>query len=124
MELRPYQPQDLDAILELFYETVHAVNRRDYSPASWMPGPQAAGPGTAGPNPWLHTTQSLLWREGRSPDLPTWPPDGYFDRLFVHKDFQRQGIATRFGRLDRRQSQGAFPPFGLHRGFHHRPALF
>lgn len=51
MELRPYQPQDLDAILELFYETVHAVNRRDYSPASWMLGPQAAGPGPLGPIP-------------------------------------------------------------------------
>ena len=40
-------------------------------PASWMPGPPSSRTGTAGPNPWLHTTQSLLWR-----------------------DFQRQGIAT------------------------------
>ncbi len=30
--------------------------------------------------------------------------DGYFDRLFVHKDFQRQD-RHRFGRLDRRQAR-------------------
>lgn len=31
--LRPYRPGDAPALARLFYETVHAVNIRDYSPA-------------------------------------------------------------------------------------------
>lgn len=30
MELRAYQPADLEEIYRLFYDTVHSVNRKDY----------------------------------------------------------------------------------------------
>ena len=30
MELRAYQPADLEEIYQLFYDTVHSVNRKDY----------------------------------------------------------------------------------------------
>ena len=31
MDIRRYRPDDLEQIARLFYETVHAVNRRDYT---------------------------------------------------------------------------------------------
>ena len=31
--LRSYRSDDLEAILALFYDTIHSVNLRDYSPA-------------------------------------------------------------------------------------------
>lgn len=31
MEIRKYQEEDLEEIVQLFYETVRTVNRRDYS---------------------------------------------------------------------------------------------
>jgi len=33
MELRKYQPDDYDSIIELFYDTVHTVNAADYTEA-------------------------------------------------------------------------------------------
>ena len=33
MILRPYVSADLEELLTLFYETVHTVNARDYTPA-------------------------------------------------------------------------------------------
>lgn len=41
MELREYRPEDCEAITRLFYDTVHTVNQRDYTPAqldAWADG--------------------------------------------------------------------------------------
>lgn len=94
MRLRQYQPPDLPAVAQLFYETVHSVNCMDYTSA-----------------------QLDAWADGR-PDLEQWDrsllshyalvaledgvlvgfgdmdASGYLDRLYVHRDYQRQGIAT------------------------------
>ena len=45
MILRRYTPADCEQILKLFYETVHTVNARDYSPAQldvWATGKEDA----------------------------------------------------------------------------------
>ena len=42
--LRLYRPQDLEGLIQLFYETVHEVNLGDYSPAevdAWVPSPES-----------------------------------------------------------------------------------
>ena len=42
MILRPYRKEDCGQTARLFYETVHTVNARDYSPsqlAAWAPAP-------------------------------------------------------------------------------------
>ena len=31
MIIRPYQPEDCEALARLFYETVHTVNAKDYT---------------------------------------------------------------------------------------------
>lgn len=94
MELRRYQPQDLDPILELFYETVHTVNQKDYSPAQL----DAWAPPTPDRGRWAqslaahHTVVAVV--QGTLAGFADLDATGYFDRLFVHKDFQRRGIAT------------------------------
>lgn len=94
MTIREYRSSDLREIVELFYDTVHTVNAGDYTPE-----------------------QLNAWADG-SPDLAEWgrsllehialvaedgggivgfgdiDPSGYLDRLYVHKDFQRRGVAT------------------------------
>ena len=38
---RAYRPEDLDEILQLFYDTVHTVNAKDYTPGqldAWADG--------------------------------------------------------------------------------------
>ena len=94
MLIRKYQASDCREMAELFYNTVHTVNTKDYS-----------------------KEQLDVWATGQT-DLEKWNQSfqehdtlvaidhetivgfgdmdqtGYLDRLYVHKDYQGQGIAT------------------------------
>lgn len=90
--IRKYKEADLQIILDLFYQTVHTVNRRDYT-----------------------EKQLNVWADG-NPDMDAWTEkleshntivavqdevitgfadmdeNGYLDHLYVHKDYQGKGI--------------------------------
>ena len=94
MEIRRYRHSDCEEMAKLFYETVHTVNAGDYT-----------------------KEQLDVWADGNI-DLEKWDKSfsehysivavennkivgfgdidnsGYLDRLYVHKDFQRRGIAS------------------------------
>lgn len=94
MILRKYQPADCKELAELFYNTVHTANAKDYSKA-----------------------QLAVWATGQV-DLAKWDQSfrehftvvavcdgvivgfgdmdrtGYLDRLYVQADHQGQGVAT------------------------------
>ncbi|MDE6087298.1 MAG: GNAT family N-acetyltransferase [Oscillospiraceae bacterium] len=95
MIIREYRTEDCLEITKLFYDTVHNINAKDYT-----------------------VEQLNAWADG-SPDLRIWNDsllghyslvavkdsrivgfgdidlqNGYLDRLFTHKNFQRQGIAS------------------------------
>ncbi len=94
MVIRKYKSSDCGCMAELFYQTVHTVNAKDYT-----------------------SEQLDVWATG-SVDLKEWDKlfsehytivavkdniivgfgdidqSGYLDKLYVHKDYQRQGIAT------------------------------
>lgn len=94
MIIRTYKNADCDALAELFYETVHTVNANDYTPAQL--------------SAWAKDCDSLKVRrkdlsiqktliaEQNSVIIGFGSIDklGCLDLLFVHKDFQRQGVAT------------------------------
>lgn len=94
MELRAYRSSDCPAIADLFYQTVHTVNAGDYSPAqldAWAPG----HPDLAQWDRSLrahHTVVAL--EQGVLVGFADMDDSGYLDRLYVHKDYQRRGIAT------------------------------
>mgnify|MGYP001045245149 FL=1 len=94
MFIREYTSSDCKKLAELFYQTVHVVNAKDYT-----------------------NKQLDVWATGYV-DLKEWnklflehntlvaiensiivgfgdiDKSGYLDRLYVHKDYQGQGIAT------------------------------
>lgn len=94
MEIRRYQSSDCKEIAELFYNTVHTVDAKDYT-----------------------KEQLNVWATGKV-DLEKWnssfqkhysivavennvivgfgdiDKSGYLDRLFVHTDYQKKGIAS------------------------------
>ncbi len=94
MIIREYHSSDCKELTELFYNTVHIVNAKDYT-----------------------KEQLDVWATGQV-DLKTWNQSlqehfsivavddniivgfgdidktGYLDRLFVHSGYQRKGIAT------------------------------
>ena len=71
MELRYYQSEDLPAMAALFYETVHHVNAKDYSPEAL----DAWADGTVDLNAWDQSFRahvSLVAGERRCWDSPIW----------------------------------------------------
>ena len=125
MKLRAYQSGDCPVLIRLFRETVHAVCAGDYAPeqlAAWAPEDIAQ-------SDWdrsllLHTT--LVAEEGGQiigfGDLD--PATGYLDRLYVHRNHQRQGGDLLFGRRPVRRPGALGPGSGVHLRLPHRPALF
>ncbi|GEM_PF-1439277 len=94
MELREYRPEDCREMAELFYETVHTVNRRDYTEGQVM----AWAPGMPDLEQWnrsfLEHYTLVAWEGGKIAGFGDIDRTGYLDRLYVHKDFQGKGIAT------------------------------
>lgn len=100
MRLRPYRSGDCPVLGELFRQTVLGVNCRDYTPeqlAAWTGGADLAA--------WdrsflLHTTLVAEAGDGAVVGFGDLDPIGgmegsaYLDRLYVHRDHQREGIAT------------------------------
>lgn len=94
MEIREYRPEDCAELTRLFYDTVHTVNRKDYTPAQL----DAWADGTLDLDRWNRSLQehfSLVALEGEQiigfGDMDS---TGYLDRLYVHKDYQGKGVAT------------------------------
>lgn len=94
MILRKYKPEDCAVLADLFYHTVHTINRRDYSEEQldvWATG-------TVDLEQWNqsfmehHTVVAEI--DGIIVGFGDMDRTGYLDRLYVHKDYQNQGIAT------------------------------
>lgn len=96
LTIRRFTENDTSAILALFYDTVHHVNAAHYTPAQldvWAPSlddKQLAQ--------WQHSLMQhdtfVAILDDRIVGFSDVAADGYLDRLYVHKDYQRRGIAT------------------------------
>ena len=92
--IRTYRSSDAPALARLFYETVHSVNLRDYT----LEQADAWAPRQIDLTAWdrslaRHFTVVAL-EDGRTIGFGDMAPDGYLDRLYVHRDFQRRGAAS------------------------------
>lgn len=94
MKIRRYQPSDCKELTELFYNTVHVVNEKDYTKEQldvWATGKVDL-------EKWNQSLQEHYSIVAIENDTIVGFGDidktGYIDRLFVHSDYQGQGIAT------------------------------
>ena len=94
MKIRKYQSSDCKEITDLFYNTIHTVNTRDYTKEQvdvWAP----EEPDLDKWNESLLAHCSIVATEdNRIVGFGDIDETGYLDRLFVHRDYQRQGIAS------------------------------
>lgn len=94
MIIRAYRSEDCGEIAELFYNTVHTVNAKDYTKEQlnvWATGQVDL-------EKWdksfrEHVTVVAVL-DGIIAGFGDIDPTGYLDRLYVHKDYQRTGIAS------------------------------
>lgn len=94
MIIRKYKPNDCKCIVELFYDTVHTVNAKDYTEEQL--------------NAWADNDIDLEeWNRSLSAHYAVVAVEndviagfgdidktGYLDRLYVHRDYQKMGIAA------------------------------
>ena len=93
-EIRSYDPADCCALARLFYDTVHTVNAADYTPEqldAWATGEVDFD---AWNTSFLAHHTVVAEKNGRIVGFGDMDESGYLDLLYVHKDHQRQGIAT------------------------------
>lgn len=125
--MREYRPSDCKHLVELFYQTVHSINAKDYTDEQlnvWATG-------NVDINEWNQSLSKHFSLVAMNDGIITGFGDidrtGCLDRLYVHKDYQNQGIATAicdklehaFGvsKITTYASITA-KPFFLHRGYH------
>lgn len=94
MNIREYSPSDCAEIAELFYDTVHTVNAKDYSAKQldvWATGKIDI-------EKWDRSFREhfsvVAVEDGAIIGFGDIDETGYLDRLYVHKDYQRKGTGT------------------------------
>ncbi len=94
MIIREYQQGDCKGITELFYNTVHTVNANDYTEEQL----NAWATGDVDMEQWDRSLQEhfslVAIDDGIIVGFGDIDSTGYLDRLYVHRDYQRKGIAT------------------------------
>lgn len=94
MLIRKYKKTDCGQLTELFYQTVHTVNAKDYTTEQL----NAWATGDVDLKEWdnsLSEHESFVCvKEERIIGFGDIDKTGYLDRLYVHKDYQRQGVAS------------------------------
>lgn len=93
MIIREYRPSDCKDIIALFLRTVHTVNAADYSEEQLD-----AWTGQVDPDRWNRSFLEHYSIVAVMDDVIAGFGDidktGYLDRLYVHSDYQRRGIAA------------------------------
>ena len=94
MILRKYTETDCAELAQLFYDTVHTVNARDYSQEQL----DAWATGEVNLEAWNESFQAhhtvVAEMAGKIVGFGDMDETGYLDRLYVHKDYQHRGVAT------------------------------
>lgn len=94
MIIRKYVSTDCKQVADLFYETVHSVNVKDYT----IEQLDAWADGSADLEKWdksfIENYTLVAVEDNCIVGFGDIDRTGYLDMLFVHKDFQGQGIAS------------------------------
>ena len=92
--IRPFEPTDCEVLANLFYFTIHTGNAKDYTKEqlnAWATGKidlQKWNKSLREHYTFVAVENNVIVGFG---DIDK---SGYLDRLYVHKDHQRKGVAT------------------------------
>lgn len=92
IQIRPYDKNDEDQIEPLVRETIYSINVRDYSIEQVQVWADQAKKNRLN-RPLENSYAYVAVYNKKIVGFGDIDKKGYLDRLYVHKDFQRQGIA-------------------------------
>ncbi|NJK40341.1 MAG: GNAT family N-acetyltransferase [Acaryochloridaceae cyanobacterium SU_2_1] len=94
MEIRLFQPQDVEPIAQLFHDTVHRINAQDYSPAQL----EAWAPANLHFRNWLEACSARVTyvaeEQGVVMGFAELETTGRIDCFYCHASYQGCGIGT------------------------------
>ncbi len=92
--LRKYLPSDCESLAELFFQTVHNINIKDYTKEQV----DAWANGNVDLIKWnksfLKNHTIIAMKNKKIVGFGDISETGYLDRLYVHKDHQKEGVAS------------------------------
>ena len=119
MVIRPYISSDCPTLAQIYYDTIHAVNAADYTPAQL----DAWATGKVNLDDWdayfLARHSFVAEMDGKIVGFADMDDSGYLGRLYVHKDFLGLGIGTAL--CDAAENAVTVPKYTLHSSITARP---
>ena len=94
MELRKYKSDDCVTLAEVFYNTVHTINSKDYTKAQldvWATGNVDI---SGWDKSFCEHYTIVAEINGIIVGFGDMDDNGYLDKLYVHKDYQNKGVGT------------------------------
>jgi len=94
MKLRLYKEEDCKEVFELFYNTVHSVNLKDYSQEQADVWASKETDIIEWGKSFLRHYSVVTEKDNIIVGFGDIDDTGYLDKLYVHKDYQGMGIAA------------------------------
>lgn len=94
IQLADYEPSYCEATARLFSETIYATNAKDYSPEQLRVWSRSACDLVEWDRSFEGNKAVVAVCDGKVLGFGDITPDGYLNRLYVHKDHLRRGIAS------------------------------
>ncbi|MEG2543787.1 MAG: GNAT family N-acetyltransferase [Longicatena sp.] len=94
MNVRKYKSTDCIEMANLFYESVHTINAKDYTKSQLDAWTTRKIDIAAWNKSFLGHNTLVAEENNNIVGFGDMDSNGYLDRLFVHKDYQDKGIAT------------------------------
>ncbi|HSP21693.1 MAG TPA: GNAT family N-acetyltransferase [Planococcus sp. (in: firmicutes)] len=109
IEISEFEPLQAEEIVALFYGTVHSVNAADYVAeqlGAWAPEALRQEKVAQWRVSLARNKTFVAWKEGNIVGFADLAAGGKLDRLYVHKDYQGQGIAGKLlGKIEQEARQ-------------------
>ena len=94
MKIRKYKQADSKEIYELFYNTVHSINLKDYTQEQVNVWAKKEVNLEAWNKSLLENYTIVVIKDEIIVGFGDMDDKGFLDRLYVHKDYQGQGVAS------------------------------
>ena len=93
--VRNYRSSDCEKVAELFYETVHTVNAENYTAEQLFAWAKDERQLQTRKNDFIKQHTLIAEIDGNIVGFGSMTDAGCLDLLYIHKDFQRKGLATK-----------------------------